>query len=103
MPVRRSLLVSADRDLIPSEIPRLWDEYGAIAADWESAAIAYVAARNRVRCLILRGVSDLVGTQGGEVYGHAERWHQRADAIMGMLLATLPEWISRGLEDDGRT
>jgi nucleoside phosphorylase len=50
--------VSADRDLIIGEVERLKTEYGAIAGDWESGAIAWVAARNRTRCLILRAVSD---------------------------------------------
>ena len=41
-------------------VRRLRDELGAVACDWESGAIAWVAARNHLPCLILRGVSDLV-------------------------------------------
>lgn len=93
-PVRRSLLVSADRDLIAEEIPRLKAEFGAIAGDWESGAIAYVASRNRTRCLILRGVSDLVGSRGGEAYGNLALWEERAAAIMRRLVAALPAWIA---------
>jgi adenosylhomocysteine nucleosidase len=63
--VQRALLVSDDRDLQVEDIPQLKALYGAIAADWESGAIAWVAARNHVRCLILRGVSDLVGEAHG--------------------------------------
>ncbi|HSV85435.1 MAG TPA: 5'-methylthioadenosine/S-adenosylhomocysteine nucleosidase, partial [Levilinea sp.] len=59
-PVLRARLVSADRDIVPHDIPTLRERYGAVAADWESGAIAWVAQRNGVRCLILRGVSDLV-------------------------------------------
>ena len=66
--VTRTLMVSGDRDLIVDEIPLLKDRYGAIAGDWESGAIAWVAAQNNVRCLILRGVTDLVGLDGGEAY-----------------------------------
>lgn len=47
-PVRRSLLVSADKDLIAKEISYLQNEYNAIAGDWESGAIAYVASQNQV-------------------------------------------------------
>ncbi len=43
-PVRRATLVSADGDLDPADIPRLKARYGAVAADWESGAIAWVAA-----------------------------------------------------------
>jgi adenosylhomocysteine nucleosidase len=93
-PVRRALLVSADRDLACDEIRVLRERYGAIAGDWESGAIAYVAARNRVRCLILRGVSDLVGDTGGEAYnGNIHRFHQGADEIMRALLGSLPMWL----------
>jgi adenosylhomocysteine nucleosidase len=98
MPVRRSLLVSADRDLIAEEIPRLRADFGAVAADWESGAIAYVAARNRVRCLILRGVSDLVGGCGGEAYGHLDLFAQRATTIMHRLIDGLPAWIAASID-----
>jgi hypothetical protein len=37
------------------EIPHLKDRHHAAAGDWESGAIAFVAARNGVRRLILRG------------------------------------------------
>ncbi len=95
LPVRRSLLVSADRDLIASEIPRLKAEYGAIAGDWESGAIAFVAKRNGVRCLILRGVTDLVSEQSGEAYGNFGLFAKRAEAMMRRLVEGLPGWIAR--------
>lgn len=95
MPVRRSLLVSADRDLIASEIPRLKAEYSAIAGDWESGAIAFVAKRNGVRCLILRGVTDSVSEQNGEAYGNFGLFAERAEAMMRRLVGGLPEWIAR--------
>ncbi len=47
----------------------LVEKYGAVAADWESGSIAWVCERNGVKCLILRGVSDLVSEVGGEAYG----------------------------------
>jgi adenosylhomocysteine nucleosidase len=98
MPVRRSLLVSADRDLIAEQIPRLRADFGAVAGDWESGAIAYVAARNHVRCLILRGVSDLVGGSGGEAYGRLDLFAQRAAAIMHQLIDGLPGWIAASID-----
>ena len=62
--VLRGLLVSADRDIIVEDIPMLIEKYDAIAADWESGAIAWVAKQNGTRLLILRAVSDLVGGDG---------------------------------------
>jgi adenosylhomocysteine nucleosidase len=97
-PVRRTLLVSADRDLMIDQIPTLNERFGAVAGDWESGAIAWVAARNSTRCLILRGVSDLVGAAGGDAYaGNVHVWHAATERIMRALLAQLPGWIDLAL------
>jgi len=92
-PVRLACLVSADRDLDPSDIGWLHERFGAIAADWESGAIAWVTRRNQARCLILRGVTDLVSQQGGEAYGSPEFFNQAAQRIMTSLLEALPTWV----------
>jgi adenosylhomocysteine nucleosidase len=95
-PVRRTLLVSADRDLLADEIPQLKAKFGAVAGDWESGAIAWVAARNNTRCLILRGVTDLVGSSGGEAYaGNIQVFHEGATRILTRLVETLPAWLAR--------
>jgi adenosylhomocysteine nucleosidase len=95
-PVRRCLLVSGDRDLLAEEVPLLQARYGAVAGDWESAAIAYVAARNQTRCLILRGVSDLVGPAGGQAYdGHFAVFVEETQQIMRALIEALPAWLAR--------
>lgn len=94
-PVRRSLLVSADRDICLPDIPMLVEQYGAVAADWESGAIAWVASRNSTRCLILRGVSDLVEASGGEAYGAIEVFHEGTRRVMEPLLRALPDWLKR--------
>jgi adenosylhomocysteine nucleosidase len=91
--VRRSPLVSADRDLLPGDIGRLKASFGAVAADWESGAIAWVAAHNRIPCLILRGVTDLVTPGGGEAYGDYALFTSRTEVIMRQLLETLPLWL----------
>lgn len=93
LPARRALLVSADRDLSPADLPDLQQRYGAIAGDWESGAIAWVAQRNHLPCLILRGVSDLVDAEGGEAYGNPESFRQAARQIMHCLLKSLPGWL----------
>ena len=95
MPVRRELLVSGDRDLVVEEVPLLRARFGAAAGDWESGAIAYVAARNGVRCLILRGVTDLVGADGGEAYdGSVTFYRAQARIVMTRLLDALPDWLA---------
>ena len=77
------------------EVPVLRARFGAAAGDWESGAIAYVARRNGVRCLILRGVTDLVGTGGGEAYdGTVAFFKAQARVIMTKLLEALPAWLA---------
>ena len=93
--VTRHLLISGDRDIVASEIPTLQKTYGAVAADWESGAIAYVAHANAVPALILRGVSDLVGEAGGEAYGNEAVFEEGTGLVMGKLLDQLPFWIGR--------
>jgi adenosylhomocysteine nucleosidase len=95
--VRRSLLVSGDRDLLVEDVPMLKERYGAVAGDWESGAIAFVAARNHIRLLILRGVSDLVSPAGSEAYGNLQYFAQATENVFRQLLATLPGWIAQTL------
>ena len=96
-PVLRGLLISGDRDIVAEEIPELIQKYKAVAADWESGAIAWVAKKNHVRTLILRGVTDLVSAHGGEVYGDYELFKQRTKEIMKKLFDQLPKWLD-GIE-----
>ncbi len=95
LPAIRGLLVSADRDIIVEDIPMLIEKYDAVAADWESGAIAWVAQKNNTRVLILRAVSDLVGGDGGEAYGNLELFHERTKTVMRELFRQLPEWLNQ--------
>lgn len=96
-PALRTMLVSADRDIVSHDVQMLRATYGAIAADWESGAIAWVCARNHIRCLILRGVSDLVSPEEAEAYGNPDLFVERAGRIMNDLLTVLPAWLEPGL------
>lgn len=97
-PVLRALLLSADRDIVMQEVPQLRERFGALAADWESGAIAYVAAHNGVRCLILRAVTDVVGPEGAEAYdGTMQLFVERTREVMQGMLAALPEWVEMGI------
>jgi adenosylhomocysteine nucleosidase len=94
-PVYRSLLVSGDRDLMVEDLPRLRSQFRAVAGDWESGAIAWVAHRNGTRCLILRGITDLVGAEGGEAYdGHLSVFIEGTRQVFEKVLPVLPEWIA---------
>ncbi len=91
--VKKTLMISADKDLRIDEIKFLKKEYKAVAGDWETGAIAYVSDRNKAKLLILRGVSDLVSEQKGEAYGNFELFVQKAEEVMFKLLNDLPKWI----------
>jgi adenosylhomocysteine nucleosidase len=93
--VNKGLLVSGDRDLHPADLKGLKQDYGAYAGDWESGAIAFVAQKNDIPCLILRGVSDLVSEKGGEVYGDHSLFEKSAEKILSNFIQTLPAWIDR--------
>lgn len=94
--VRRDVIVSGDRDLLPEEVPRLAERFKASVGDWESGAIAWVAHRNGVQVLILRGVSDVVGAGGSVAYGSMESFESGTRRVLAKLLGLLeravPSW-----------
>jgi adenosylhomocysteine nucleosidase len=92
-PVIRGTLVSADRDILPEDIPELIRKYNAAVADWESGAIAWVAYKNGLPCLILRGVSDLVDAAAGEAYGNYAFFEEQCQSIMADFAQALPAWL----------
>ena len=93
-PVRRGILASADSDLPPEKIAYLKAQ-GAIAGDWESGALAWVANKNAARLLILRGVSDLVNEEAGEAYDNISLFEERTVMVMRKLFEQLPDWLGR--------
>jgi len=92
--VKKVVMVSADRDLVAGQLSMLSKEYGAIAGDWETGAIAWTCSKNKTRVLILRGVSDLVDTNGqGEAYGNEAVFVAGTKVVMQKLLKDLPAWL----------
>ncbi len=84
-------LVSADRDIDPAAPPALHAKYHASVADWESGAIAWVAAHNHTPVIILRGVTDLVDAGGDPTYHAVEVWERASIAVMASLVSLLGE------------
>jgi adenosylhomocysteine nucleosidase len=93
--IKIARLISADRDIDPAAVAELRRRYGAVAGDWESAAIAFTAARNKTPLVILRGVTDVVTSAGSEAYGSMETFEAGARRVMQDLLsrfqAALPQ------------
>jgi adenosylhomocysteine nucleosidase len=92
--VRTEILVSADKDLVPGDIPRLIERYRASAGDWESGAIAWTAKKNGTPVVILRGVSDVVGAGGSVTYGDMGSFEKGTRVVMARLL----DLFARALE-----
>ena len=93
-PVVQGTLVSADRDIIPEDIPHLIEKFNAPAGDWESGAIAWVSKRNNLPCLILRGVSDIIDSSTGEAYGNYAFFEEQTRSIMDKFIKYLPAWLT---------
>ena len=84
-------LASGDRDLVVEEVPGV----ARASASRRLVSDCLVAARNGVRCLILRGVTDLVGADGGEAYdGSVTFYRSQARVVMMRLLDALPDWLA---------
>jgi len=91
-----AIFASADQDLDQKNVGPLNKEHRAVAADWESGAIAYVAwKKNNTKCLIVRGVSDIVGKGGSEIYETPNKFVESVKQIIPRLLKALPAWVSK--------
>lgn len=91
------LLISADQDIDTSRVAELMQRFPASAADWESSAIAHVASKNGVPIYILRGVSDVVSSQGSKAYGNADYFEQSTQQLMHKLLEALHQSLSENV------
>lgn len=92
---RRASLASADQDIDFQNFKILTEDFGVPAADWESAAIAWVLKANEVRGLILRGVSDTITRSASETDNNHSLWHSRVETIMQKLLRDLPFYLDK--------
>lgn len=97
---RPGVIASADQDVDPERVESLRQSFDAIAGDWESGAIAYVAKTiNKTDCLIVRTVSDVVGASGSPICGtrdeNGQQFEKRVRKVFPALLDSLPEWLER--------
>jgi adenosylhomocysteine nucleosidase len=97
--VKPQLVMSADRDIVVAEVPKLRDHFHASVADWESGAIAWVAARTKTRVMLLKVVTDLVDAHGDSTYGNIDAWTEITNKTMADLLVlaadALPDLLAK--------
>src|SRR5579859_2939009 len=91
---RKVTMYSADRDLTSAGLREIDRRFQPLVVDWESGAIAWVANRNHVPLLILRGVSDLVSFEKAEAEGNLGLFAENAGRVMKKLATDLPQWIA---------
>jgi nucleoside phosphorylase len=87
-------MYSADRDLTAAGLREMEAQYQPVVADWESGAIAWVAHKNNMPLLILRGVSDLVSGEKAEAQGNLQLFQDNTVRVMQDLVAALPKWLA---------
>ena len=69
--------------------------------DWESGAIAWVARRNRIPVLILRGVTDLANIDKMEAQDNLSLFRENALQVMQKLVQDLPSYLNAAAAADG--
>jgi adenosylhomocysteine nucleosidase len=85
------IIASADQDL-DFKNRRLLNKRGVLAADWESASIATICALNKVRCLIMRGVSDIPVPSNQSSKIHQGRdYSKNTSAILENLISVIAQ------------
>jgi len=90
----RTTLYSADRDLTPSHLRELEKTFRPRVVDWESGAIAWVASRNGIPVLILRGVTDLANVDKMEAQDNLSLFRENASHVMHKLVQELPLYLN---------
>ncbi|MBT3191409.1 MAG: 5'-methylthioadenosine/S-adenosylhomocysteine nucleosidase [Verrucomicrobia bacterium] len=89
--LRCGTIITADQDVDPAQVEQLRATYGAIAADWESGAVAHVAHNiNHVKCGVLKVVSDIVSSGGSAIYAQEAAFENCVAAVVPGLLHLLP-------------
>jgi adenosylhomocysteine nucleosidase len=92
----RGTIATGDQDLDEATRMRLQEEsrlggWNILGADWESGAIATVAEWNKVRCLILRGVSDIPEPHSAGPHVQSLDYEKNTPLIMERLLEMMSQ------------
>ena len=74
-------IASADQDLDNGH-RKLLQNKKVLAVDWESASIAKICELNKIKCLILRGISDIPEKRGESKEGIQERDYRKNTRII---------------------
>jgi len=91
----KKVIVTGDQDLIPEKVPELYETYNAVIGDWESGSISWICKKNGIKLLIIRGVSDLVGSDGNPAYKEDEGvFRDGVKIVMPKLINIVSDFLS---------
>lgn len=91
---QKGILISADRDVVSEDLEQL-AQHQAVAADWESGAIAWTAKRSNVPVIIARGVSDMVSEHSADAFNNLAVFEQGTERVMKRLFVQLPSLVAQ--------
>lgn len=94
MQLQKVVMATGDQDLSPDRLNELNEKYNAVVGDWESGSIAWICKTNKTKLLIIRGVSDLVGTEGNLAYQEDEKdFLKGVNVVMPKLIEMVYDFI----------
>ena len=91
---QKGILISADRDVVSEDLEQL-AQHQAVAADWESGAIAWTAKRSNVPVIIARGVSDMVSEHSADAFNNLAVFEQGTERVMKRLFVQIPSLVAQ--------
>jgi nucleoside phosphorylase len=90
----KKVIVTGDQDLAIERLPELYENYKAVVGDWESGSISWICKINKTKLLILRGVSDLVGSDANPAYNEDENdFRNGVKIVMPILINIVNEFL----------
>ena len=100
-PVHEGMIVSGDMAITAHNVEGIRARHAALAADWESGAVAKICALNNVPCIVLKGISDTPDTT--DVDDQFQRYRRNTPPVMERCWQVLDSWIAHGLLDEPPT
>ncbi|MGA3012849.1 MAG: hypothetical protein ABSD71_02315 [Bacteroidales bacterium] len=94
--LQKKVMVTGDQDLHPERLSELYEKYKAVVGDWESGSISWICKKNGTKLLILRGVSDIVGSIENPAYNEDEgTFREGVKIVIPQLIDLVNDFVSK--------
>jgi len=85
----QGIIATADQD-INYQTLQLLRKADVLCADWESGAIAHICASNKVKCCIVRGITDIPRDDGeNSILDQGQDYHKNTPLVMKKIIDTM--------------